>query len=164
MTIFDTDKYKNAELKTYQSVSALCDATGLDKKLVKLAKKRNTVGFNNNQSVNWKLLRPAFEEMYNDLVEISTDDIAYWKKEIAKKDVSLKELQIRKLEKDMLEPEEVKNLIVELATKQSVVLKRVFLELPPKLAGKSEQEIKLTLDKSLEDIFTVLQGKIDRWK
>lgn len=53
----------------------------------------------------------------------------------------------------MLEPEEVKNMFIELATKQSVVIKKIFSELPPRIAGKSEQECKIILDKYLEEIF-----------
>lgn len=155
--VFTTTKYKNAELKTYTSISALSEATGLEKKILSLAKKRNFKGFTSNQRVNWNLLKPELEERYKELEEALPDDIATYKKEIAKREVKLKDLQIRKLEKNLIEPSEVKALLVELATKQSVVLKQVFSELPPKITGKPEPEVKLILDKALQDIFKVLQ-------
>lgn len=159
----ETDLYKSAELKTYTSISALSQATGIPKKLLAAAKKKNCRGNYANGTINWKTAKEAFEKMLDELEAAATDDIAFWKKENAKKDVALKELQIKKLEKNMIEPSEVKELMVEIATKQSVVLKRVFAELPPKCAGKSEIECKLILDEALETIFTVLKDKCDKW-
>lgn len=159
-----TDLYKNAELKTYSSVTALSKATGIPKKLLANAKKKNCVGFNANNTVNWEKAKTAFEAMLDSIELEARDDIGFWNKENKKKDVALKELQIKKLERNLIEPEEVKEILIELATKQSVVIKRVFSELPPKLAGKNEAEIKVILDEGMQTIFNVLKDKLDNWQ
>lgn len=148
-----TDKYTSAELRTYTSIAALSSATGIDKKYFKMAKRQNFTGFCNNNTVNWKILKEPFEKAYDDLIMMGSDDIQHYKKEIAKREVKLKDLQIKKLEKGMLDPEDVKGMFIELATKQSVVIKKIFGELPPRIAGKSEPECKVILDKYLKDIF-----------
>lgn len=160
----NTEQYKSTELKSYTSITTLCAVSGIPRKLLKLAKGKACAGFLANGSIQWVKAKPAFEAMLPELLDQSSDDIGYWKKEIAKKDVALKELQIKKLEQNLIEPDEVKQLLVELATKQSVLLKRVFGELPPKLAGKSEVECKVILDEALKDIFSVLADKITKWK
>lgn len=152
-----TDKYKNAELKIYTSISALSFSTGIDKKYFKIAKKRSFAGFCANNTVDWRKLKPVFDEEYDNLVNDAPDDIGHYKKEIAKREVKLKDLQIKKLEKGMLDPEDVNRMMIELATKQSVILKRIFGELPPRISGKSEPECKVILDKALQEIFDVLK-------
>jgi len=160
----NTDLYKNAELKTYASATSLSKATGIPKKLLLIASKQNCEGFESNNRINWSKARAPFEVMLDNLEAKADDDLSFWTKENKKKDVALKELQIKKLEKNLIEPEEVRQLMVELATKQSVVLKRIFGELPPKVAGKGEADCKIILDEALKNIFTVLQNKIDEWK
>ena len=159
----NTDLYKNAELKIYSSVTQLSKITGIPKKLLTSAKRKDCVGFNANGTINWNKAKPAFEAMLDTLEAEARDDIGYWNKENKKKDVALKELQIKKLERNLIEPEEVKQLLIELATKQSVVIKRVFGELPPKCAGKSETDIKIILDEGMQTIFEILKNKIDNW-
>lgn len=163
-SFLETELYKNAELKQYSSITALSAATGVPKKILSAAKKKNCAGFYTNNTVHWKTAKPALEAMLPSIEACESDDIGFWKKEIAKKDAALKDLQIKKLEQNLIEPDEVRQLMVELATKQSVVLKRVFSELPPKLAGKSEIECKVILDETLKTIFEVLSDKIDKWK
>lgn len=161
-TFLQADLYKNAELKTYTSISALSIAAGIPKKILALAKKRGCSGFYTNSTVNWKVAKEPFESMLNELEEVGADDIAYWKKEIAKKDVVLKQLQIKKLEQNLIEPEEVKQLLIELATKQSVEIKKIFGELPPKCAGKNEIDIGIVCKKYEEQLFQVLQSVIEK--
>jgi len=156
--IFETDKYKTVELKTFTSIKALSAATGLERKLLVMAKERNFPGFCNNNTVNWPHLKPTLEARYEELLKAEPCDIKTLKEELAKRDIRIKDLNIRKLEGNLLEPDDVKKFLVELATKQSVVLKKELLELPPKLAGKSEMEIKVAVDKALANIFKVLQS------
>lgn len=157
----NTDLYKNAEVKTYTSISALSSATGIPKRILKLAKKQNFAGFQNNNNVNFKTLKPILEASIGTLIEDESDDIGYYKKEIAKRDVELKDLQIKKLERNMIEPEAVKAMLIELSTLQSIVINNVFNELPPKLSGKSEGDIKIILDTNLQTIYDVLKNKIN---
>jgi hypothetical protein len=156
-SILDTDKYKNAPLKIYTSISALSEATGLDKKILRIAKQRNFTGFKSNGVVHWHQLRPIFESRYNELINDAPNDIKTLKEELAKRDIILKDLAIKKLERNLIEPDDIKKFLVELATKQSVVIKKELLELPPRLAGRSEVDIKVEIDKVLQTIFKVMQ-------
>ena len=162
--IFETELYKSAPLKTYMSISALSGATGIDKRYLKMAKKNGLDGFTLNSRVNWTTLKPLFEAAYDSLIDTEKDDILFWNKENKKKDAALKDLQIKKMEKNLVEPDDVRQLMVEIATKQSVVIKKVFNELPPKIAGKSEIDCKVLLDAAQQDIFNVLQNRIDTYK
>ncbi len=155
--IFEAEKYTTAPLKVYTSISALSETTGLDKKILKIAKQRDFPGFLVNGNVNWTKLRPSFEHRYDELLAKTATDIKTLKEEIAKRDIKLKDLQIKKLEKHLLEPEDVKQFIVELATKTSVILKRELDELPPRLAGQDEPSIKIEIDKVKQTIFKALQ-------
>jgi hypothetical protein len=158
--LFETDKYKKAELRMYNNLSMLSDATGIPRKMLKLAKKKDIRGFFTNGSINWTVLKPELERVYDTLVATEIDDIAYWKKEIAKRDVELKDLQIDQIKNDTIEPDDVRRLFVEISTQQSIVLNKVFKELPPKLAGAGETEIKVILDDELQTIYKVIKERI----
>ena len=164
--IFETDKYKNAELRAYSSITQLEAATGIPRPILRLAKKLCFAGFKNaNQTVNWKLLKPELEKRYDELItQKLPEDISTIKIELAKRDLKLKDLQIRKLERNLLEPDDVKQLLVELATKNSIIIKTILDELPPRLAGKAEPDIKLAINEVLQKIFTSLQseGEVDK--
>jgi hypothetical protein len=152
-----TDKYKNAELNTYTSISSLSSATSIPKPVLRACKRLNAPGFGLNATVNWEKLKPWFELHYEELTSPVQSDLATLKTDLLRLDAQYKKLQIRKLEKNLLEPEDVKLLLVELATKQSVLIKTIFNELPPRLAGKAEPDIRLALDKALQEIFAVFQ-------
>lgn len=159
----ETDKFKNCEEKIYTSIKALSHASGINARYYKMAKKKNAAGFCANNTVNFKLLKPEFIKIYESLLQDEPEDIQYFKKEIAKRDVTLKDLQIKKLESNMVEPEAVKSLFIEIATLQSIVLNKSFSELPPRISGRSEQECKKILDSTLQEIISVIQEKIDKW-
>jgi hypothetical protein len=155
--LFKTDKYQQAELKAYTGIKALSAATGLDLKIIRVARDRDFPGFNSNKSVNWTHLRPAIESRHEELVSRANTDIKTLKEEIAKRDIKLKDLQIKKMESNLVEPDDVKKFVTELATKHSIVIKKELQELPPKLSGKSECEIKVLLDAAIASIFKTLQ-------
>lgn len=162
--LFETEQYKNAELRVYTSLSSLSKATGLELKMLKLAKKANLTGFRVNGTVSWVELKPVLESEWDNLVVDSIEDIAHWKRELVKQDVSLRQLQVKKLEKNLIEPDEMRQYMVELGTKLSVVIKSSLNELPPKLVGKSEPDIKILIDKCMEDIFNILKGGVEKWE
>jgi hypothetical protein len=163
----ETDLYKNAKLKTYTSISAVSAATGIPKVILKMAKKQNVDGFNTNSTISLSRLKAALPKFIETLEGKDVDDledISYWKKEIAKNDAKLKELQIQKLEKDLIEPDDVRRLLIDIATVQSVVLNSSFAELPPKISGKSEADCKIILDETLKKIYGILADKISSYE
>jgi hypothetical protein len=164
MTEKQLEKLNQAANKVYPSLAALSKATGIPKQILSKAKNDNLAGFNANATVNLALARPALIEHYDDLAQATSKDKEYWAIENKKKDVELKELQIKKLAANMLDPAEVKSLLIDIATRQSAVIKRVFNELAPKISGKGEQECKVELDEAMTELFKVLKDKIDKWK
>jgi hypothetical protein len=150
-----TELYKSAELKTYTSISSLSSATGIPKPLLKASKRLNAPGFGINATVNWSKLKNWFELHYTELTSPVLSDVSTLKNELLRQDIQYKKLQVRKLERNLLEPEDVKALLVELATKQSVIIKAIFNELPIRLAGKSEPDIKIALEQAQKEIFSV---------
>ena len=161
-----TDKYRNAEDKTYTSIHALHHATGLNKKVLSRCKHENMAGFQTNSNVNLKLLREPLEKVYTQYMaelenKAPSQDIKHYKTEIAKRDVTLRDLQIKKLERNMLEPEDVKKMLIELATLQSITINNIMNELPPRLVGLAEGDIRLIIEQSTALIYKVIKEKID---
>lgn len=163
--MLNTELYKNAEMKIYTGIKTLSIATGIPLNYIKYCKKNNYSGFGGNSTVDWRVLKPLFEKNYDKIHDVlsSGDDMGELKKELAKKDIQIKELQIKKMEKNMLEPSDVRELLIEIATHQSVVINSVLDELPPKIAGKSEQDIVVYINKSKETIYDVLKGRLSNW-
>lgn len=156
----DTDLYKNAELKAYSGLEQLSSATGVPKKLLKIAKDRNCEGFYARGRVNWKKAKPEFEKMLDDIANLVDDDISFWKKENAKLDAELKVLQKKKLERNTFDADEIKQLLVELAAKVSVVINAAIDEIPAPSAGKSDIDIKIVCDAAKKKIFTMLEKEM----
>ena len=158
LDLLESKQYKDTELRLYPSAKNLSATSGIPLKLIKLAKAKGLPGFKGSSQIKWEQLKPEFEKALPKLLDEQTEDISFYKTELAKKDVRLKELQIRKLERNLLEPAEVKLLLVELATNISVSIKKELNELPPRIAGKTEPDCKLEIDKTMQNIFNVLQS------
>ena len=152
--------------KTVMSLKALAVKTGIDIKIIRKCKHLNADGFNTNNSVNVDRFLAWYEANKDKIDAIPSSGTTLDELKIQDKqmDIRLKKLKERELEKTLIEPQEVKALLVELATKQSIVLKKIFNELKPKLSGKSESDITIILDENLQIIFNVLQEKINSIK
>ncbi len=157
--VLKTDRYQKAELRSYTSLTQLALATGLDKRILKLAKKADLGGaFPANHGVNWKKLKPALEAQYANLLERLPNDELTILDKIKRADLRIKLATALKLERRLLEPDAVKKMLVELAARHSAVITKELQELPPRLAGKSEPEIKVEIDKAIAAIFKVMQA------
>jgi hypothetical protein len=156
--LIKSKQYLGVKLRVYTSMKQLATLTGLPLELIKACKAVNLGdAFPANQGVNWKKLRPAFEANYKKLLgTIPTEDLTYAK---TMRDLELRERTARvlKLERKLLEPAAVKKWVIELAAKHSAVIVKELQELPPRLAGKSEPEIKIAIDKAMNSIFDVLK-------
>jgi len=148
---------------TVANIKAASMMTGIPFTTIRYCRKLNADGINVNGSVNLDKFK-AWYEVNKDKLSIATnEELSIDKLKIIdkQKDIKIKELKILEMESELITPEQVKELLVEIATAQSVMLKKVFLELPPKLAGRSEPDIKKEMDASLKQIFDILQNKIN---
>ena len=153
-------------MKNVVKISELSERTGLPERIIRLCKKLGADGFNANSTVNV----PKFNDWYNankdthpqlSGEEVTLEDLKLQDKEM---DIRLKKLKEKQLEKELIEPAEVKALLVELATAQSALLKKVFDELPPRLTGLDEPSIKVILDKALQEIFDLMKNRTEKIK
>jgi hypothetical protein len=129
-------------------------------KLVRIMNSMNADGIQPNCKVNTvKLMKwyTEHKEQVDSSKELTLEDLKVEDKE---KDIRIKELKIREMERDLLLPEDVKQMLVEIATAQSVMIKKLMNEWPIRLAGKSEQDIKIILDKEIMVFFDILENKI----
>ena len=143
------------------SLKACHVATKIPINILKLCKHQNAPGFNANQTINLDIFLPWYN-INKDAVQItsSNETLEDLKKELARRDMQLKDLKIKKLDEDLITTEELKELLIMIATSQSVILKRIMGELPPKVAGKKEEECKLEVTKCINEVFAALQDKI----
>jgi hypothetical protein len=137
---------------------ALAKQTGIPLNLIRMAKKLGFPGWRANQNVSWRELKPTFEARYDELISALDTDIIGLKEQLMQRDLRLKDLEITKKEKDMLDPEDVKRLLISLATTTSVVVRKELGELPPRLLGLDEPSIKVELEKALQAIFKALKA------
>lgn len=114
--------------------------------------------------IDWTLAQPFIDSQYDRFKSGHQNTLDDLRKEKLIADIENVRLTNKKLQNQYLDPEEVKQMLVSLATAQSMVLKRVRDELPPRVAGKSEPDCKVEIDKSFAEIFSVLQDKLDNWK
>jgi len=141
-----------------------CKELGISKSIFKICRDKNASGINTNRTVNlvkfklwWNDHRDEIEEEYPETYEAL-------KVEDKKRDIQIKDLKVKQMERELIEPEEVNSLMVEISTLISVILNRMKNELAPKCAGKSEPECQIEIDYALADVFKVLRGKIEEWK
>jgi hypothetical protein len=153
-----TAKSKPAAMPSRASMATIAEATGIDKNLLRLAKKMGFPGFHANGSVCWKKLRPEFEARCAELQEELKNDPIGLKAELQKRDIRIKDLTIRRMEGNLLDPNDVKQLLVELATATSAVIKKELGELPPRVAGTSEVTAKIEIDRAQAAIFKILKS------
>lgn len=159
--LFETEAYKNTSIEQRYSMTALCKCTGIPKKYIKQAKEIGLPGFMANQTINWAKLKPEFEKRIDEITGELPTDIKTLKEELAKREIRIKDLTIKKMEGGLIAPEEIKQYLVELATKLSVVINKELSELPPRLAGKAEPDIKVEIDKAIQSIFIIMQSSQD---
>lgn len=152
------------EKNTVKNIAAASEAMGETIDMLRLCVRKNADGCNANGTFHTLKLRLWIEKHRQELEAELPDTIEYHKKVGVVKDNYLKDLQIKSKERNNIEPDEVKALLVSIATAQSATLKRLMAELPPKCAGKSEGEIKVETDKAINEFFKILRDKIDNWK
>jgi hypothetical protein len=131
-------------------------------KLVRIMNSMNADGIQPNGKVNTDKLMKWYtehKEQVDSSKELTLEDLKVEDKE---KDIRIKELKIREMERDLLLPEDVKQMLVEIATGQSVMIKKLINEWPIRLAGKSEPDIKIILDKEIMSLFDILENRITK--
>lgn len=156
-----TETYKQPKDNTRSQKDAAAEL-GVDRAVIKKAKRMNAAGYNSNGTINMKKFVPWFHNHKEELgiTDEPSGNLDELKIQIAQQDLQLKQLKVRQLSKELIEPQEVKNLLTEIATSQSVKLKAIMLEMPVKLVGLSEPQIKEILDMYMQQFFDILTSKI----
>lgn len=153
---------------TVRNIKQAETVTGIPAKHISTCIVLNADGINANGTINCEKLKGWYEQNKEKVLsQLGNDDelsITEINRLIKLKDLRLKELAIKEKEKNLIEPEEVKQLLVSIATAQSAVLKRIKSELPPRVAGKSEPDCKIEVDKAIDEVFSIFTGKIEEWK
>lgn len=132
-------------------------ATGIPLKIIRRCFKMGAAGLNKNGTCNVVKFQ-AWYALNKDTVDVKLEDLKIEDKEM---DIRLKKLKEKEMERDLISPDEVKQLLVGLATAQSVMIKKIFSEIAPKCAGKSEVDIKIITDKLQQELFDLFQSKTE---
>lgn len=154
--IFTSAQYLATPIDQFYTLTSLASSTGIDLKVLRMAKKRGLPGFKQNQGIIWRLLKPELEKQYDDLVKALANDSIGLKEELQRADLRIKNARARKLEGKLISPADVKRLLVEIAAKTSAACKKEFGELPPRLAGKAEPDIRIEIDAAIAALFKTL--------
>lgn len=149
---------------TVKNIFVAGETMGETTELLRLCQKKNADGCNANGTINTARLRKYIDANRLALETELPDTYDFHRKAGKIKDNHLKDLEIKKMEQNLIEPDEVKSLLTQVATAQSVALKRIMNDLPIKCAGKSEAEIRVEVNKAINDVFMLLQQKIEDWK
>lgn len=149
---------------TERNLYAASQAMGETLELLRLCVNKSADGINANGTVNTAKLRKWIDAHRSELDAELPDTYDYHRKAEKVKNNHLLDLKIKEKERNLIEPDEVKSLLTVIATTQSNVLKRVMNELPIKCAGKSEAEIRIEVNRAINDVFAVLQKRIDEWR
>jgi hypothetical protein len=120
---------------------------------------------NTNNSVNWEILKPLYEEHQTEIEEMSDQSLEKVRTENAIKDGILKDIQIANLKEKLIEKEEVHSLLKRIAAAQCSLFNSKFRkELPSKLHGKSIAEMSALIDAALSDVFGIINKPIGEWE
>lgn len=149
---------------TQNNVHAASQAMGETTELIRLCISKGADGCNANGTINTLKLSKWIDAHRPELEAELPDTWEYHKKVGKIKENHLADLKIKEKERNLIEPDEVKALLTSIATTQSGVLKRIMNDLPIKCAGKCEADIRVEVNKAIQDVFTVLQKKVDDWK
>ena len=140
------------------SMKLIEEVHGIDIRILKLAKRRGFPGFQSGNKIMWEVLGPMIEKHKEELEQSLKGDKLGLSDELKKRDLRIKDLKIRKLEGLMLDPMDVKKLLVELATTISIVIKKEAYELVPRIVGLPQPGVLVEVNKMLMEIFKVLKS------
>ena len=149
---------------TENNIHAASEAMGETTEMLRLCQRKGADGCNANGTINTRKLRKWIDEHKQELEAELPDSLEYHKKVSVVKKNHLLELERKEKERTLIEPDEVKNILTVIATSQSVALKRLMGELPPKLAGQNEAYCKVIIDKAINDFFQLIQSKAIEYK
>ena len=149
---------------TVNNPKAASVVTGIPFSIIKLCQARNADGCNANGTINTEKLQAYYELHKEELIAMDSESKEQLQKEKLRTEIERNRLDIKARERELIEPEDVKALLVEIRTAEDVILKRIMSELPPRGAGKTEGELKLEVDKCINEYFKVIDEKLAKMK
>jgi len=151
-------KSKRIPLPPRLTLAQTADAYGVDKKTLMMAHRLAFPGFTAANKINWEILGPELEKRKVELEEALKKAGPELSEKARALDLRIKELKIQKLEGKMLAPEDMKRLMVELATENSAVIKKELDELLIRSIGLAEPMARIEFDKTKAAIFKSLKS------
>ena len=146
----------------YDTISQCSGATGIPKEILRLAKARGCPGFVGHY-IQWAKVEPYITANRDELDEYLSTSIGELNKEKKREEIENLRLVNLKLKRLYLEPEDVKNFLVGMATVQSSLLKQLPKELAPRLTGKPIGEVEQILESAVMDIFNKFRDSINKF-
>lgn len=151
---------------------ALANAKNIPYNTLKRAKQLNAPGFLERGSIDWRLLEPWLSSHKAELESTPVESIEEVKlsNEIKRgvlqdKESILKDLEIAKRRSEYLDPAEVREFLIKIATAQSSILNsRLLNELPQKLVGQPLEVTERLCKQLASDIINVFKQGLDQWK
>lgn len=124
-----------------------------------------------NNTVNWLILQPLYEQHKEDIESSDDATIESVKLENLKKDGALKSIAIQKAKEELVEKVVVKALLTKIASAQDSLFNgKLRQELPSRAVAlgivTKENEYKLArlCDEVLASVYQVMQGGLETWK
>ena len=149
-------------MTTFESLTDCFLSTGVAKSVLKAAKAKGCPGFRGHR-IDWDLAGPWIEKNKDKLeawVGVSLEELRKIKLQA---DITNVELQNQKLRKLYLDPIEVSNFLISMATAQSAILKKMPKELAPRVTGKSVGEIEQIMETSVLEVFNLFRNSLEKF-
>jgi hypothetical protein len=142
----------------FSNMKQTCACIGIELKVLKTAKNLGAPGFNANGKIHWGLLRPWLEANKDNVETASVDSLDFWKKELTKENVIGRRLENKKLKEEMLDPDDVKQFLIQFSAVLSSVLKQKKFELISKANGYEK-----LIDVEFNSIFSLIKEELEKW-
>ena len=146
----------------YDTLSQCSGATNVPKEVLRLAKTRGAPGFVGHY-IDWDLAGPWILSNRDELDEYLSTSIGELNKEKKREEIENLRLVNLKLKRLYLEPEDVKNFLISMATVQSSMLKKLPKELAPRVIGKPIGEVEQILEAAVVEIFNIFRDSSNKF-
>ena len=158
----EDDKNEIIEKQVFQSIGDCVATTGIAKEIIQQARKLGCPGFRGHR-IMWHEAKEWIDKNINLLEDNIDTSLAELKKEEKKEDILLKKLKRKELEGQYLDPNEVRDFLIKMATIQSSTFKQLKEELKTKLVGRSLEDIESILDFQFNQFPEQLKKEFQKW-
>jgi hypothetical protein len=139
--------------ETYGSMAQCAGAKGLSVNLLKAVKAMGCNGFTAQGRIHWDIVGPFIEEHKTELEAVDEHDYRHWLKLKTQKEYELKQIQVERERGNTIARTEVTKQLQAISAATMATLRRILeVELPPKLTGLSEHQIRAVFVETVDSI------------